>query len=72
VSINRELGFLRHLNNKAIDWEKAALNPVKKVKFDREDNSRVRWLTVEEEERLLAQCVPQLKPLVINCLAYGI
>jgi integrase len=71
VSINRELGFLRHLYNKAIDWEKTTLNPVKKVKFDREDNSRVRWLTVEEEERLLAQCVPQLKPLVITALHTG-
>ena len=46
-------------------------NPVKKVRFAREDNGRVRMLTPEEEERLLAQCALHLKPLVIIALHTG-
>ena len=71
MSVNRELAFLRPLYNKAIDWEKVTTNPVKTVKFDREDNNRIRWLSTEEAARLLAQCAPQLTPLVITALHTG-
>jgi integrase len=57
--------------SKAIAWGKVSENPVKKVSFYRENNERIRLLSGEEEERLLAQCGPQLKPLVITALHTG-
>jgi len=44
---------------------------VKKVRFSREDNGRIRMLSGDEEARLLAQCGPQLKPLVLAALHTG-
>lgn len=55
-----------------IEWEKfAGENSVKKVKLYKEDNGRIRFLTEEEEEMLLANCPSQLKPLVITALHTG-
>jgi integrase len=50
---------------------KATTNPVKQVHLFREDNARTRFLTEEEEARLLAHCNPQLKPLVMTTLHTG-
>src|SRR5215510_11805715 len=66
VTINRELAFLRHLYTMAIIWGKVTENPVKKVRFARENNGRIRMLSLEEETRLLAHCGPQLRPLVLT------
>jgi integrase len=71
VTINRELAFLRNLYTMAITWGKAGANPVKKVRLSREDNGRIRMLSPDEEARLLAQCGPQLKPLVLTALHTG-
>src|SRR5262249_10532257 len=50
---------------------KATDNPVKKVRFAREDNGRVRMLSPAEEVQLLTQCAPHLKPLVVTALHTG-
>ena len=71
VTINRELVFLRHLYNMAITWGKATDNPVKKVRFARENNGRIRMLSLDEEAHLLAHCGPQLKPTVLTALHTG-
>ena len=44
---------------------------MKKVRFAREDNGRIRILSPEEEQRLLGHCGPQLRPLVIAALHTG-
>jgi hypothetical protein len=64
VTINRELAFLRHVYSMAITWGKTTDNPVKKVRFARENNGRMRMLSYEEEARLQAYCGLQLRPLV--------
>ncbi len=71
VTINRELAFLRHLYTMAITWGKASENPVKKIRFARENNGRIRMLSLGEEGQLLAYCRPQLKPLVVAALHTG-
>jgi integrase len=71
VTVNRELAFLRNLYTMAVTWGKATENPVKKVRFARENNGRLRMLSPDEEARLLAQCGPQLKPLVLAALHTG-
>jgi len=65
-TINRELACLRNLYNVAIAWGKATENPVRKVRFAREHNERPRFLSPEEETRLLDHCDVQLKPLVVR------
>ena len=54
----------------AIVWGKATENPVKKVRFAREDNGRIRMLN-PEEGLLLAQCASHLKPILITALHTG-
>jgi integrase len=71
VTINRELAFLKNLFTQAITWGTATTNPVKQVRLFREDNARTRFLTEEEEVRLLAHCNPQLKPVVMTALHTG-
>jgi integrase len=71
VTINRELAFLKNLFTQAITWGKVTENPVKQVRLFREDNARTRFLTEEEEARLLAHSNPHLKPLVITALHTG-
>ena len=71
VTINRELAFLRHCYTMAITWGKATENPVKKVRFARENNGRIRMLSLDEESRLLAHCGPQLRPIVLTALHTG-
>ena len=71
MTINRELVILRNLYNKAIDRGKATDNPLRKVRFARGQNGRIRYPSTEEEELLLRECGPQLKPLVITALPTG-
>jgi integrase len=71
VTVNRELAFLKNLFTMAMKWGKASENPVTQVRFFREDNGRTRFLTDEEEARLLAVCHPYLRPLVLTALHTG-
>ena len=71
VTINRELAFLKNLFTMAVTWGRASENPVKQVRFFREDNGRTRFLTEEEETRLLAACSPTLRPVVLTVLHTG-
>src|SRR5437016_444227 len=57
ATISRALSFLRRVFNVAIADGKADKNPVRAVKFLKEDNERVRFLT-EDEEQLLAAELP--------------
>jgi Phage integrase SAM-like domain len=61
ATINRELAFLKNLFTKAIEGGKTTENPVKRVRLYWEQNARTRYLTEDEEARLLAVCSPQLR-----------
>lgn len=65
-TINRELATLKKAFNLACrEWEWAKDNPVCRVSMEREQNTRDRWLSEEEETRLLAVAAPWVKELVI-------
>lgn len=51
--INRELACLKCIFSRAIEWGYAKENPVKRVKFQKENNERVRFLEKDELEKLL-------------------
>ena len=53
ATVNREFAFLRRVFNVAIRDDKAGSNPVSKLKTLREPSGRTRYLTDEEEERLM-------------------
>ena len=71
-SINRELAILKKAFNLALkEWEWVRENPASKVSLEEENNKRDRWLTDDEEERLLEACSPWLRELVVFALNAG-
>jgi integrase len=73
-TVNRELELLSKMFSLAIDQGLAIQNPCRKVKRYREDNERNRYLSDEEEARLLAALDNQrtgLRPLVVLAINTG-
>ncbi|MFH1800589.1 MAG: tyrosine-type recombinase/integrase [Candidatus Omnitrophota bacterium] len=71
ATVNRELACLKVMYSKAVEWGKATENPVKKVKFFKEDNRRLRFLSKEEIQILLGHCSPKLRAIVEVALNTG-
>ena len=72
ASINRELATLKKAFNLAVrEWEWCRENPVSRVSMERENNKRDRWLSFEEETRLLQACALWLHDLVTFALHTG-
>ncbi|MBI5376324.1 MAG: site-specific integrase [Candidatus Schekmanbacteria bacterium] len=71
ASTNRDLTCLKSLFNKAVKWHKAEGNPVVEIKFFREDNIIEKILTPDELERLLAECNPHIKPIILTAVHSG-
>jgi integrase len=73
ATINRELAMLKKAFNLACrEWEWAKDNPVCRVSMEKEQNSRDRWLTEQEEARLLMAAASWLEkwspsPLILAC-----
>jgi site-specific recombinase XerD len=79
ATINRGVSCLRHMFNKAVEWGFVRKNPVKWVKLLKEPPGRIRYLEVEEIERLLnaIDLIPRgagkyLRPIVIIALNTGL
>jgi len=53
------------------EWEWCHQNPVARVSMEKENNKRDRWLSQEEEARLLSVCAPWLHDLVTFALNTG-
>lgn len=71
-TVNKDLGILRNMFNKAIEWEYfGGRNPVQGFKFLPVDNRRTRFLEKEEIKRLLDNCEGHLKDIVEFALNTG-
>jgi integrase len=71
-SINREISTMKKAFNLAVkesEWVKD--NPVARVSMEEENNKRDRWLTTEEEERVLEVCPLWVRELVTFALNTG-
>jgi len=72
ATINRELTLAKHAFNLGMkEWEWCRENPFSKVKMEKENNLRDRWLTQEEEERLLKASPQWLREIVVFALNTG-
>ena len=72
ATINRELATLKKAFNLARrEWEWCTDNPVCRVSMERENNTRDRWLTGEEEIRLLPMAAPWLRDLMLFAIHTG-
>jgi integrase len=72
ATISRELAMLKKAFNLACrEWEWAKDNPVCRVSMEREHNTRDRWLSDEEEHRLLAAAAPYVRDLVLFAINTG-
>jgi len=71
-TVNRELGLLGHAFNLAIkEWEWLDFNPVARVSRERVFNKIERWLTFEEQEKLLAASPAWLREIIIFAVNTG-
>ncbi|MCR4293833.1 MAG: tyrosine-type recombinase/integrase [Candidatus Kuenenia sp.] len=72
ATVNRELAMLSKAFSLAFkEWEWVSENPVSKVRKEKEDNEKDRWLTLDEEKRLLEASPQWLKDIIIFNLHTG-
>ncbi len=72
ATINRELAIMKNAFNIAIrEWEWCRDNPVHRVSMEKENNTRDRWLTDQEERRLLTACPEWVRQIVTFALHTG-
>ena len=55
-TINRDVAMLKSMYNRAREWNIVQVNPVVGIKKLPENNERCRWLTEDEQDRLLSYC----------------
>ena len=72
-TVNREMSALRHILNKAVEWDMLEVSPFRKgsrLTF-RENNQRQQYLMEEDMQKLLNSCSPHLLPIVEIALHTG-
>jgi len=71
ATINRELACLKTIFSKAVEWGYVRDNPVKRVRFFREELKPIRILTASEKERMLSEAPEFLRPILLTALKTG-
>lgn len=74
ASINKTLNVLKHMFNKATEWEmveETVLKRVRKVKLLKGEGKRLRYLSQQECQELISKCETHLRPIVITALNTG-
>jgi integrase len=72
-TLNYELALMRHAFNLAIkEWEWVKENPVAKVSKEKVNNLIERWLTVEEERKLLNASPKWLQEIILFAVNTGL
>ena len=72
-TINYELSLMRHAFNLAIrEWELIESNPASKVKKERVRNILERWLSLDEEKRLLLASPGWLQEIILFAIHTGL
>lgn len=72
ATISKELGVLKSAFSRAVQWTWASRSPFNGIVLNQEGTGRTRWLSDDEERRLLAHCPDWLRDLVIVGLDSGL
>ena len=70
-TVNKELACLKTLLRVAVDWNKLASFPLKKIVLEKVNNTRTRVLDPDEETRLMEHAAGRLKPMIVLALNTG-
>jgi integrase len=70
-TVNKELACLKTLRRVAVDWNKLASFPLKKIVLEKVNNTRTRVLDPDDEARLMEHAVGRLKPMIVLALNTG-
>jgi integrase len=72
-TVNYELTLMGHAFNLAIkEWEWCNENPVRKISKEKVNNIIERWMTYEEEQKLLNASIEWLRPILILGIETGL
>jgi len=72
-TVNRDLAMLKSMYNRANEWgDLNSYNPARDIKLLEENNERCRYLTEEEQIRLLSACSGPLHMIVLVALRAGL
>ena len=70
ASVNREISVIKHCFSQAVKWNLTDSNPTKGIGMLRE-TPRTRYLSCEEEERLLSACPQWIGEIILFALHSG-
>jgi len=71
ATIDHELTLLKHLFRLRVELRLSASNPIEKIKLFKVENARDRYLSKEEAQRLLLECNPDLRVVVLTAMLTG-
>ncbi|NLI99416.1 site-specific integrase [bacterium] len=73
ATANRDMETIKHMMNKAVDWNYIKANPARQIKRLRTPPPPTRFLSCEERDRLLFECSanPMLWAIVFTALETG-
>lgn len=72
ATVSKELGVLKSAYARAMRWEWVSTTPFRGIALNQEGEERVRWLTDEEEARLVATAAPWLREFILVGLDTGL
>jgi integrase len=72
ATASKELGVLKSAYARAMRWEWVSTTPFRGIALNQEGEERVRWLTDEEEARLVATAAPWLREFILLGLDTGL
>lgn len=72
ATVSKELGVLKSAYARAMRWDWVSTTPFRGIALNQEGEERVRWLTDEEEARLVATAAPWLREFILLGLDTGL
>jgi integrase len=72
ATVSKELGVLKSAYGRAMRWDWVTTTPFRGLALNQEGEARMRWLTDDEEGRLVATAAPWLRDLILVGLDTGL
>jgi integrase len=72
ATVSKELGILKSAYTRALRWDWVSATPFRGIPLNQEGEERLRWLTDEEEARLVAVAAPWLREIILVSLDTGL